>query len=298
VIDWRDPDARAGSGVNILAVVRWTVAVAIIALAHAGAIWIVLHWKATAAAPAEPAAPVMIELAPLAVSPEAAPQEVAPGPQMTEAQPDLTPDAPETPTEEPRPDPVPDQQQTAAVDETRPRAPEPEIKVPELPPAPNAAAVLTPPLPQPKPKPKRPRPKPVQKVEPRQPVHPEKQRVRQTSAPPISQARRSNIAAAPSASASPAPSVSPASWRGSLMAHLNRYKRFPAGAAGAGTATVAFTINRSGAVIGSRLVGSSGDRALDADAVALPRRASPVPAPPANVGGGSITLSVPIRFSR
>ncbi|WP_244613890.1 hypothetical protein [Nitrobacter winogradskyi] len=32
--------------------------------------------------------------------------------------------------------------------------------------------------------------------------------------------------------------------------------------------------------------------------MSLPRRASPVPAPPSNVGGGSITLSVPIRFNR
>nr|WP_301294235.1 hypothetical protein [Nitrobacter winogradskyi] len=30
----------------------------------------------------------------------------------------------------------------------------------------------------------------------------------------------------------------------------------------------------------------------------MPRRASPVPAPPSNVGGGSITLAVPIRFNR
>ena len=65
-----------------------------------------------------------------------------------------------------------------------------------------------------------------------------------------------------------------------------------------GTATVAFTINRSGTVTSARLVASSGDAALDAEAVSLPRRASPVPEPPANVSSGTIALAVPIRFSR
>jgi protein TonB len=95
-----------------------------------------------------------------------------------------------------------------------------------------------------------------------------------------------------------ASSMSPASWRGALMAHLNRYKRFPSGAAGIGVATIVFTIDRSGRVLAARLVRSSGDAALDTEAVSLPQRASPVPAPPPNIGGGSITLAVPIRFTR
>jgi TonB family protein len=63
-----------------------------------------------------------------------------------------------------------------------------------------------------------------------------------------------------------------------LLAHLNRYKRYPSGAASTGTASVAFTIARSGQVLSARLIGSSGNPALDAEAVSLPRRASPVPA--------------------
>jgi protein TonB len=63
------------------------------------------------------------------------------------------------------------------------------------------------------------------------------------------------------------------------------------------TATVAFTVDRSGRVLSARLAGSSGDSILDQEAVALARRVSPVPPPPANVGnGGSILLSVPVRF--
>jgi protein TonB len=91
--------------------------------------------------------------------------------------------------------------------------------------------------------------------------------------------------------------VSIASWRGTLVAHLNRFKRFPPGGS-TGVATVAFTIDRAGRVVGASLAGSSGDAALDAEAVSMVRRASPVPAPPAGVGGGSISLTVPVRFNR
>lgn len=92
--------------------------------------------------------------------------------------------------------------------------------------------------------------------------------------------------------------MSQASWRGALMAHLNRHKRFPSGAAGTGVAIVSFTIDRSGRVLSARLVRSAGDSALDAEAASLPRRASPLPPPAANVGGRSVSLSVPIRFAR
>ena len=80
------------------------------------------------------------------------------------------------------------------------------------------------------------------------------------------------------------------------MAHLNRHKRFPPGG-GRGTASVAFSIDRAGRVLSARLVRSSGDATLDQEAVALARRASPVPPPPPNVGnGGNVLLAVPIRF--
>ncbi|MFC3267022.1 TonB family protein, partial [Camelimonas abortus] len=68
-----------------------------------------------------------------------------------------------------------------------------------------------------------------------------------------------------------------ASWRSALMAHLNRYKRFPEGGGSGGQAAVAFTINARAALAAGRLVRSSGNSALDSDAVALVRRASPLP---------------------
>lgn len=317
--DWRDPPKRGGMLRTTLVALRWTSAAVVVAVVHAGVMWLALNWKPPEAAPGDPPPAVMIELAPLAVAPEAPPQEVAPGPQMTEAQPEPTPDTPK-PVEDAKPDPTPPPPEKT-VEETKPDpapsvtptessplnsppvpVPEPEVKVPELPS--HADAVLAPPpppspLPSPAPTPqveKKPPPPKKQQVERKKPFHPDKQKVKRTTAPPTSETQRSNVAAAPSAGASSAPSTSPASWKGELMAHLNRYKRYPPGA-GAGTASVAFIINRSGEVLSARLIGPSGDGALDEEAVALVRRASPVPAPPPDFGSGSITLTVPIRFS-
>jgi protein TonB len=285
-IDWRDPDGRPLRRITPLAAARWTAAITLVTVAHAGGAWMALNWKPAPETAGEPPPAVMIELAPLAVSPEAPPEDVAPGPQMTEAEVEPTPREPEKPVEKPDDVPEPVEQETV------------EKPIEKLPEKPNAQAVLSPVPEKPKPEPVKkppPKPKPIEKKKPRDP---KKHRAPQTTAPQTSQAQRAATAAAPFASSSQTPSMSPASWRGSLMAHLNRYKRFPSGAAGIGTVTVAFTIDRSGRVLSSRLVRGSGDAALDAEAVSLPRRASPVPAPPPNVGGGSVTLAVPIRFNR
>jgi periplasmic protein TonB len=286
MIDWRDPDGRSDRDITALSAIRWTTAAIIVVAAHGGGAWLALNWK-PALAVGEPPPAVMIELASLAAALEAAPQDVAPGPQVTEAQTEPTPDEPEKPVEKPEEvqDPVLQEMVEKPID--------------KLPEKQNAEAVLSPPPPElPKPEPvKKPTPK-VKTVEKRKPIDPKNTRAPQTTAPPTSQAQRADRAAAPDASASLDPSMSPTSWRGALMAHLNRHKRFPPGAAGTGIVTVAFAIDRSGRVLSSRLVRGSGDAALDAEAVALPRRASPVPAPPANVGGGSVTLAVPIRFNR
>jgi protein TonB len=282
----------------------------VVAAVHFTAACGALNWRNAEATADAPPPAVMIDLAPLAVAP--------PGPQMTEAQPAPTPDTPapvdETPDltpptpvatpEPPKPDPTPaEPQQTAQElkpDNPPPPQPQPqpqEIKVPDLPKEDNAEATLAPP-PPPRPKPKaykEPPPK-AHEAERKKPIDLGKPKHRQTTAPPSSIAARSNTAAAPSAGSGASPSVSPATWKSELMAHLNRYKRYPSGAASTGTASVAFTIARSGQVVSARLIGSSGNPALDAEAVSLPRRASPVPAPPPDFGGAVLTLTVPIHF--
>jgi protein TonB len=288
-----------------LAALRWGTAAIVVAAVHFTAAWGALNWRKAEATADAPSPAVMIDLAPLAVAPPAPPQEVAPGPQTTEAQPVPTPDTP-TPVDD-TPDPTPptpvatpeppELQQTAQ--EIKPDIPPPpqpqDIKVPDLPKEDNSEATLAPP-PSPKPKAHKEPPPKAREAERKKPIDPDKPKHRETTAPPSSIAARSNTAAAPSAGSGASPAVSPATWKSELMAHLNRYKRYPSGAASTGTASVAFTIARSGQVLSARLIGSSGNPALDAEAVSLPLRASPVPPPPSEFGGSVLTLTVPIHF--
>ncbi len=86
------------------------------------------------------------------------------------------------------------------------------------------------------------------------------------------------------------------SWRAAIAAHLNQHKRYPG--SGAGISTITFSIDRSGKVLSARLLRSSGNAALDAEAVAMARRASPLPKPPAGIAGDNLNLTVPVRFSQ
>ncbi len=95
------------------------------------------------------------------------------------------------------------------------------------------------------------------------------------------------------------PNAVPA-WQGRIVGQLQRAKRYPDSARAAGeegVAVVSFTIDRAGQLLALRLVRSSGSQALDQEAVALVRRAEPLPAPPPEMAGQAITLTVPIRFS-
>lgn len=267
----RDADAGSDTAAAMLSALRWTVAGLVVAGLHVGGAWLVMNWPQAAEEPGDPPAAIMMELAPLAVAPEAPQRDVAPGPEMVEAEEQLKPE-PEKPVEE----------EVAPEPERPPESPtETEVRPPELPKHDAAEAVLPP-----KAEPPKPQPKPKKK---------QQQAAPRTTAPPTSRAQPADRMAAPAEGISA--SMSAASWRGTLMAHLNRHKRFPPGGS-QGVALVAFSINRSGAVTSVRLARSSGDGALDTEAVGLVRRASPVPAPPPSVGGNSISLTVPVRFAR
>jgi protein TonB len=206
----------------------------------------------------------------------------------------------EEPIKEEQPEP---EVEPAKADPPKEPPPEPierevETEMPELPKIDNAAAVLDAPAPPPpQPETVEQKPEEKKKVEKKkdEPKPKRKSVAQPASAPKPVDARRARTNAAPTSGV--ASSMSIATWRGSVMAHLNRLKRYPGGGAG-GTSSVAFTIDRAGRVLSARLIRSSGSAVLDQEAVALARRASPVPAPPANIGRGSITLTVPVRFSR
>lgn len=88
-------------------------------------------------------------------------------------------------------------------------------------------------------------------------------------------------------------------WAGLVLARLQQFKRYPAEAQRRreeGVCHVRFAIDRDGRVQAAALIETSGRTLLDREAVALVRRASPLPPPPPEVEGDLITLTVPVEF--
>lgn len=118
------------------------------------------------------------------------------------------------------------------------------------------------------------------------------------------------IAAAPQR-AEPAPPTPPSagprdtgesrtSYLGSLLAHLNRYKQYPAEARAAriqGVVMLRFCINRQGKLLSAQIVKSSGKPALDRAAMAMIEQAQPLPEMPAAMVEETLDAVVPVHFS-
>lgn len=89
------------------------------------------------------------------------------------------------------------------------------------------------------------------------------------------------------------------SWKQQLVVHLEQHKRYPRRAKRLrqqGSPLISFTMDRSGQVLGAKLVRSSGTEALDKEALDLVFRAMPLPTPPDEVTGATLTWTVPVRF--
>ncbi len=85
-----------------------------------------------------------------------------------------------------------------------------------------------------------------------------------------------------------------------LAAWLNKYKRYPRRAqklGQQGTVKIRFTIDRTGKVLSSHLLRSSGSELLDREVRSLVYRASPMPPIPKTLARAKLTVTVPIRFS-
>lgn len=173
------------------------------------------------------------------------------------------------------------------------------------PPKPAGAAVLLdlPPLaspaqapePQPQPKPavKKPRPAAAKPAPPQALALPQA-----APEPPATE----SAAPAPASTQPAPPSPDPhavSSWQGRLLAHLERHKRFPSLALSRrlrGTVLVGFSLDRSGMVLAPTVDTSSGHASLDAAALDMLTRAQPLPAPPPEIAGAVVQLTVPVRF--
>ena len=87
-----------------------------------------------------------------------------------------------------------------------------------------------------------------------------------------------------------------AAWRQGLVAHIERQKRFPAGAERATDIVVSFRIDHQGRLIASEIAKGSGDARYDQAALDMVRRASPMPPPPVDVPDENLRFRIPISF--
>ena len=84
-----------------------------------------------------------------------------------------------------------------------------------------------------------------------------------------------------------------------VFGHLQRFKRYPSAARGAhGTVVVRFVLDRAGAVSESAVTKSSGNDALDREALEILRRASPFPPFPAAKPGPQDSYFAPVNFAK
>jgi protein TonB len=89
------------------------------------------------------------------------------------------------------------------------------------------------------------------------------------------------------------------SYQAEVLAHLQRYRIYPAEARSrgiTGTAMVRFALAASGGVMSASLGRSSGAAVLDEAALSMVRRASPFPPIPPGLGRSHMDFAAPIRF--
>lgn len=120
----------------------------------------------------------------------------------------------------------------------------------------------------------------------------------EATAPPRSEAALdAPRPAAPTPGADKAAQAAKLTWQKALMAHLNRNKRYPAGAKQRSAEVgVGFTLDRRGHVVEAWVKRSAGQTEFDEAALAMMKRADPVPAPPPAVADDGLSFEVPVAF--
>lgn len=114
-------------------------------------------------------------------------------------------------------------------------------------------------------------------------------------------AATNSVAASPPSPSLPAGQASGGnsrSWEAQVMARLERYRQYPAGARAQGTEGVAYLllkVGRDGRVLAVQLSQSSGHASLDAAALATVQRASPLPRIPPE-RPDELSLTLPVEF--
>lgn len=86
-------------------------------------------------------------------------------------------------------------------------------------------------------------------------------------------------------------------WQKTLLAHLDRHKRYPANRSQQqAEIVVAFEIDRTGHILSSTIARSSGDSSFDEAALAMMRRSDPLPPPPPLVADDGLSFTLPVVF--
>ncbi|NOJ47278.1 TonB family protein [Bradyrhizobium archetypum] len=258
---------------------RWGVSAFAILAVHAALVALAMNWMTQRPVPGVSVPVIMIDMAPVSSAPQPTQMDLTPGPVMQQADASPPPEAAQQEVVKEQIAPTPPQEKPEVV------AP-PEQKSEPTPPKMEPAKV------EPEKKPSPVKPKAV-RAEARKP----------SDAPPAPRTAASPKAErqAPAASAAAGASAAAlASYRQMVAAHLQRFKQYPPAAKAAGqqgTARVSFTLSRSGSVTSVSLGGSSGYAALDAETLAMVRRAQPFPAFPADVKQSSMPFSAPVAFT-
>ena len=88
-----------------------------------------------------------------------------------------------------------------------------------------------------------------------------------------------------------------ATWQKELVAHLDKHKRYPTQRTQkSAEIMVSFALDRMGRVLSASIVQGSGDTAFDEAALAMLKRADPVPMPPPLVADEGLSFTLPVIF--
>lgn len=291
------------------------------ALLHGGALAFLLYGVPASEIPASQDV-VPVEMAAAPPEPEVPAAEPAPLMEQVQAvapQPTTAAQVPPPPTAMAVPEPVtaqpPPPEPVAATPpvETAPPPPvetvqavQPEVQqVAEPDVLPLEVADIPPPPPAPPPPPvqaRAPTPPPPRPVQRREPVSPPQAATQRAEAPPAP------VTAAPIAAAPAAPSPAPAraasaaavsSFQSEIFGRIRRALRYPREAQirrVEGVAYVSVSLSSNGQLLSARLVRGTGNDSLDEEAVAVLRRAAPLPAPPEG-SPDPFPIELPISFT-
>jgi periplasmic protein TonB len=86
-------------------------------------------------------------------------------------------------------------------------------------------------------------------------------------------------------------------WQKRLIAHLDKHKRYPSDRSMKDAEiVVGIVLDRMGRVVSTSIITGSGDTSFDDAALAMMRRADPVPAPPPVVADAGLNFTLPVVF--